>query len=126
MGTLNVTHRSGAPDLDPGLAGVLQAADGWVTFDVPMGSAKNRTWDRRLELPTSSIERIEVEAISAAGSHWDGWRPTTGVLHGATKTAAVTGVLVVLKTGEHVLFGVPQRAPIEVRAELGPVASLMP
>jgi hypothetical protein len=83
------------------------------------------TWERVRDIPITDVASIEVDAIAAAGEHWDGWRFTTGMLHGSTKTPAITGILVTLKNGEHLLWHVVGKAPIEVRAELGPVMALL-
>jgi hypothetical protein len=74
--------------------------------------------DRVREIPLDDVVSIEVDAISDA-SHQYGWKPTTGFLNSGTNIAAVTGVLVVLKDGEHILWRVPGKAPIEVKAEFG-------
>lgn len=124
MGQLSVNYQTGWRDLAPGIPCELQAVEGWVTVDQAT-NLKKRKWSRLMEFPIETIERIEVEAINAAGSHWDGWRPTTGLLHRARKIQATTGVMVVLKSGESILFSVRGRAPIEVRAAFAPVASLL-
>jgi hypothetical protein len=83
-------------------------------------SNREPQWERVFDLPLADIERIEIEEISGASSSY-GWKPTTGFLHGPTNVPAVTGLLVVTRAGEHMLFRVPKMAPIEVRAQVGPV-----
>jgi len=71
---------------------------------------------RSIEL--EHIASIEVDAIRDE-SHSFGWKPTTGFLNSGTTIGAVSGVLVVLDDGEHILWRIPNMAPIEVKAAFG-------
>jgi hypothetical protein len=82
------------------------------------GKAPDPPFERVRMIPLEQVVSIEIDAISGDSSSY-GWKPTTGFMHGPTKSPAVTGVLAVLADGEHVLWRVPGKAPIEVKAELG-------
>lgn len=75
-------------------------------------------FQRVREISLEQVKSIEIDAIS--GEHHElRWKATTGFLHKGTTVPSVTGVLVVLEDGEHVLWRMPGKAPIEVQAELG-------
>src|SRR4051794_2409938 len=80
---------------------------------------KEPEWERLRDVPVTDIASIEVDLIASAASTYS-WKWSTGFLHGADKTPAVTGILVTLRSGERSFFRVVNMAPIEVRAALGP------
>jgi hypothetical protein len=81
-------------------------------------------WERLRTIPISEIKSIDVEEISPAISQMR-WKATTGFLGRGSQTPATTGVLVILTSGEHLLFRVQGLAPIEVRALLGRLIALV-
>jgi hypothetical protein len=121
VGELDVTVSS-VPDLPCHLNGVLQANADYLSFDRPSGKLQRhrakQTWERAWNIPAADIDHIEVGPITEEHCQRDGWRATTHFLHGAKHTPARTGVLVILKNGQHLFFVAIGRAPIEVRSEL--------
>lgn len=107
---------------------LLRAVDGYLCLDrqTPVKTSKlgfnneGPGWERVRDIALGDVASIEVDTIQSAGNRFQ-YKLTTGLINSNVKVPAVTGILIVLKSGEHVLLTVSGQAPIQVRAALGPV-----
>jgi len=98
----------------------LWATPDAIVLDRVTPKRKGQERERLRTIPLDQVESITVDAISGERRDFH-WKPTTGFLGRGTKVPAVSGVLIVLRHGEHVLLRMPGRAPIEAQADLGPL-----
>lgn len=77
---------------------------------------KNKLGELIFRIPMPDVEAVMVGPWDNAASYFE-WRPTTGLLHGATHTVATCGLVFALRGEERVLFKVAG-APIEVETRL--------
>jgi hypothetical protein len=73
------------------------------------------------EIPRSDITSAEVDEMRQERSEY-GWKITTGFLHGPTTVKAMSGLLLHLRTGEMVLFGI-EGPVMQVRANCAQLLS---
>lgn len=108
---------------------LMRVVDGYISLDRRTAGKADRLgfrrteepgWERVRDIALADVASIEIDAIQGASEHFK-YRVTTGFLGSNVKTPAITGVLIVTKTGDHVLLQIPYKAPIQVRAELGPL-----
>jgi hypothetical protein len=117
---LYCTYRMGFVDLplrDARQPTVLRGTD--ASLDLIQRAPKGNEWSTLKSVPIGEVVKFEIESIEDA-RHEFGWKATTGFLNRGTQVPNTTGVLVVLRSGEHVLFEAQGMAPIEVRAVVGP------
>lgn len=93
--------------------------DVWVSWWI-----KNRLGELMFRIPMADVEAIFVAPWDSAQSYYE-WRPTSGLLHGATHQAATSGLVFVLGETERVLFKFVG-APIELETGLAPLLALKP
>jgi hypothetical protein len=104
---LNCTYQRGWPDVpvDNRQWTVLRGTDEDVSM-IRSKPGKDNVWETIKSVPASEVLELAVDVIQTEDQLRI--RPN------------VTGVLLVTRSGDHVLFRVQQMAPIEVRAVIGP------
>ena len=79
-------------------------------------------WERVRDFPLGDVVSIEIEAIQNTHVSFGFLTTMTGF---GKRNPNITGVLVVLRDGEHIMWAVQGKAPIEVKAQHGRVMALI-
>lgn len=103
----------------PYVAVLVTEADVFVSWLI-----KNRLGELLFRVPMTEVKAVMIGPWDSAASYFE-WRPTTGLLHGATHKSATSGLVFDLGEGERVLFQLIG-PPIEAETRLARVLNSRP